>query len=176
MSKVQGLGGVRWTCEGQGGFTLLESLIAMTVLAIGLLGLAGMQTIALSYNVDAKELGRATNLAAGMMERIHYNRRNVTAYNAIDTMLAAALACPNAPVGGTQPTALGDCLQWRNDLSTLRSGLDNPQGTVTVTNPFGPAALNQSQVSVRVIWSTKRGEKKVSRTASVILRTVTTPP
>ena len=93
MSKVQGLGGVRWTCEGQGGFTLLESLIAMTVLAIGLLGLAGMQTIALSYNVDAKELGRATNLAAGMMERIHYNRRNVTAYNAINnTSLVPALA------------------------------------------------------------------------------------
>ena len=159
MSKVQGLGGARWTCEGQGGFTLLESLIAMTVLAIGLLGLAGMQTIALSYNV--------------MMERIHYNRRNVTAYNAIDTM-SAGNPCPNAPFGGTLPTARGDCLQWQNDLDN--SGLDNIQGSVVVTNPFGPAALNQSQVSVSVTWSTKRGEKKVARAASVILRTVTTPP
>ncbi len=107
MSKVQGLGGARWTCEGQGGFTLLESLIAMTVLAIGLLGLAGMQTLALSGNVNAKELGRATNMAATMVERIHYNRRNVTAYNAIDTM-SAGNPCPNAPFGGTQPTARGD--------------------------------------------------------------------
>ena len=174
MRNVRPADAARPNRGDQGGFTLLESLIAMTVLAIGLLGLAGMQTLALSGNVNAKELGRATNMAATMVERIHYNRRNVTAYNAIDTLLAAALACPNAPAGGTEPTARGDCLQWKNELDF--SGLDNSQGTVTVTNPFGPAALNQSQVSVSMIWRTKRGEKKVARTASVILRTVTTPP
>ncbi len=174
MKNVRTVEGARRHGSDQGGFTLLESLIAMTVLAIGLLGLAAMQTIALSFNVNAKELGRATNLAAGMMERIHYNRINAAAYNGINTSLVPGLACPNAPAG-TEPTARGDCVQWRTDLATLKSELDNPQGTVAVVSPFGPAALNQSQVAVTVAWTTKRGDKKVSRPASILLRSVMTP-
>ncbi len=172
MKNVRTVEGARRHGSDQGGFTLLESLIAMTVLAIGLLGLAAMQTIALSFNVNAKELGRATNLAAGMMERIHYNRINAAAYNGLDASLAPGLACPNAPAG-TEPTARGDCLQWRTDLSN--GDLDSVQGTVAVVSPFGPAALNQSQVTVRVAWTTKRGDKKVSRPAFIVLTSVMTP-
>ncbi len=174
MRSVRGADGARRNRRDQSGFTLLETLIAMSILAVGLLGLAAMHTIALSFNVDAKELGRATNLAAAMVERIHYNRRNATAYDGIDTLMAPIAACPNAPAGGAQPTARGDCLQWQTGLGN--ANLDNAQGTVTVVNPFGPAALNQSQMTVNVSWRTKRGDSKVSRVANVVLQTVVTPP
>lgn len=173
MRNVQGVDRSGRTCRDQGGFTLLESLIAMSILAIGLLGLASMHTIALSFNVDAKELGRATNLAAAMVERIHYNRRNSAAYDAMDT-LNGGNPCPNAPAGGSQPTARGDCLQWQADLGN--ANLTAGQGTVAVVNPVGPAALNQSRVTVNVSWRTKRGDSKVSRIANVVLQTVVTPP
>src|SRR5439155_17528626 len=74
---------------GQSGFTLIEGMIAAIVLAVGLLAVAGMQGISLGRNVDANELGRVTNLAADMVERIQFNRRNATAYNNIDTLNAA---------------------------------------------------------------------------------------
>ena len=157
--------------KDEAGFTLLEALIAMFILAIGLLASAGMQSIAILGNVDAKELTRASNLAAEMMERVHHNRLNVTNYNGglgtgIDTS-AGATAPPT-----TQPTARGDYFQWQAHLNN--SGLDSARGVVNVT-AVGPAALNQSQVVVQAIWTTKRGETKRARTASVTLTTVITP-
>lgn len=162
----------------EAGFSLLESLIAMSILAVGLLGLAAMQTMALSHNVDAQELTAATNMAAEMLERIHYNRGNAINYNGalgsgIDTTNGATI--PPA----TQPTARGDYQQWQNNLNN--SGLNSVRGTVNVTSPFGPPALNQSQVVVQVRWRTKQmgagdNVQKVSRTAFVTLQSVMTPP
>ena len=162
----------------QRGFTLLEALIAMVILSFGLLGLAGMQIMALSFNVDAKELGVAANNAAEMLERIHYNRQNVTAYNGIDTTMTSPTDCPNAQAG--QTTALGDCLQWQAGLNN--SGLSSVQGLVTVA-ATGPVALSQNQVVVRVNWMTKQvggtlgGQgRKRERMATVVLQTVVSPP
>ena len=64
--------------HGQSGFTLIESMVAATILAIGLLALSGMQSMSLRKNVSANELTRVSNLAADMVERIQFNRRNVT--------------------------------------------------------------------------------------------------
>lgn len=162
----------------ESGFSLLESLIAMSILAIGLLGLAAMQTMALSHNVDAQELTMATNMAAEMLERIHYNRSNATAYNgALGSGIDTTNGATQPPA--TQPTARGDYAQWQNNLDT--SGLNGARGTVNVTNPFGPPGLNQSQVVVQVRWRTKQmgagdNVQKVSRTAFVTLQSVVTPP
>ena len=164
--------------SGEAGFSLLESLIAMTILAVGLLGLAAMQTMALGRNVDAQELTTATNLAAEMMERIHFNRANAVNYNGalgtgIDTNNGATI--PPA----AQPTARGDYQQWQNNLNN--SGLNSVQGLVNVTNPFGPPTLNQSQVVVQVRWRTKQmgvgdNVQQISRSAFVTLQSVVTPP
>ncbi len=166
----------------QRGFTLLEAVFAMIILAIGLLGLAGMQTMAMTRNVDAAQLGRATNLAAGMIERVHYNRQNVTDYNgALGTGIDTSNAATIPPT--TQPTARGDYQQWLADLTN--SGLDLPVGTVVVTSPFGPAALNQSQVVLTLAWTTKKmggggvagaEAQTVARRATITFQTVVTPP
>lgn len=162
---------------GQAGFSLLEGLIAMTILTVGLLGLAAMQTIAMTRTVDAKELGIATNLAAEMIERVHHNRRNVTAYNGFDSLIDGT-----AP-GATQPIADGDFFQWQANLDN--SGLSLVQGTVAVV-ATGPVSLTQSQVTIAVNWVTKtQGSSKDpnsselqirSRPARVTLQTVVTPP
>src|SRR6185436_3169122 len=71
------------------GFSLIENMIALVVLTIGLMGLAAMQDIGLSRNVNANEITVATNLATEMVERIRNNTKNVTAYNGIDTKNSA---------------------------------------------------------------------------------------
>lgn len=155
--------------HGTSGFTLLESMIAALILGTGLLALAGMQTISFSRNVDANELTRVTNLAAEMIERIQFNRRNVMAYNGIDTLNAAT----QPPT--TQPMARGDYAQWRTLLG--ESGLTSIQGSVAVA-PTGPTnpSLNQSLVTITVNWfGSIRGETSAKRSRTVIFRTVVAP-
>jgi len=55
------------------GFTLIEVLVAMVILAVGLLGLASMQVMALKDNKDAYLLSQANFLAYEMNDRIRAN-------------------------------------------------------------------------------------------------------
>lgn len=57
----------------QRGFTLIEVLISMVILAIGLLGLAAMQAMSLRDNQDAYYYQQATLLAYEMQDRIRGN-------------------------------------------------------------------------------------------------------
>jgi type IV pilus assembly protein PilV len=158
----------------QSGFTLLESMIAAAILAVGVLGVAGMQGISLTRNVDSTELTRATNLAAEMIERIQYNRKSIAQY-AIDT--SNATPCPQSAV--TQPMAKGDCDQWVVLLSNPQaSGLESVRGVVTVPAiPVGTLAtlLNQYPVTVTVSWTGAAGATKVARPKQVVLTTMISP-
>jgi type IV pilus assembly protein PilV len=55
------------------GFTLIEVLIAMLLLAIGLLGLAALQTSTLRSNLAAYNHGQATQLLYDMADRVRAN-------------------------------------------------------------------------------------------------------
>ena len=52
------------------GFTLTEVLVAMTILAIGLLAIAGMQITAIRGNSSANTITANTAVAAGIMEKL----------------------------------------------------------------------------------------------------------
>ena len=158
----------------QSGFTLVESMIAAAILAVGVLGVAGMQGISLSRNVDSTELTRATNLAAEMIERIQYNRKNIAQY-AIDT--SNATPCPQSAV--TQVMAKGDCDQWVALLSNPQaSGLVGVRGVITVPATLvGTLAtlLNQYPVTVTVSWTGAAGDTKAARPKRVVLTTTISP-
>jgi len=55
------------------GFTLIEVLVSMIVLAIGLLGLAGLQMSSLRNNLSAYHRSQATQLAYDMADRMRTN-------------------------------------------------------------------------------------------------------
>ena len=159
----------------QSGFTLVESMIAGAILSVGVLALAGMQGIALTRNVDSTELTRATNLAAEMIERIQYNRKNIAQYNAIDT--SNPIPCPQNAV--TQAMAKGDCDQWVALLSNPQaSGLVGVRGVITVPATLVGALatlLNQYPVTVTVSWTGAAGVTKVARAKQVVLTTTVSP-
>jgi type IV pilus assembly protein PilV len=55
------------TLKKEGGFTLIEVLIAITIFSVGLLAIAGMQTSAIRMNSTA---GKLTNLSTWGMNKI----------------------------------------------------------------------------------------------------------
>ncbi|MEO5955447.1 MAG: type IV pilus modification protein PilV [Nitrospiraceae bacterium] len=157
----------------QGGFTLIESMIAAVILTVGLLALTGMQSFSLSKNVDASNQTRVTNLAADMLERIQFNRRGAASYHNI-SVSSSTTTCPTATVN---IMANGDCTQWRALL--LASNLQSIVGTVTLSNPIPPAldalGLNRNTVTVQVTWNETANGGVLAATKTVRLVTVIAP-
>jgi len=62
------------------GFSLIEVLIALVVLAVGLLGLALLQTTNLRYTQSAQQRTMAVNLASELLDTIRINRSQIHSY------------------------------------------------------------------------------------------------
>ncbi len=111
----------RSTFRAQRGVTLLEVLISIIVLAVGLLGYAGLQTVSLKNNTSAFQRSQATMLT----------------YDIIDRMRAVAHDPDLSIVGGYNVTmgALSskpDVVDWQNNVSNALPG-----GQASISVPMG---------------------------------------
>ncbi|MCK4587272.1 MAG: type IV pilus modification protein PilV [Gammaproteobacteria bacterium] len=106
------------------GFTLIEVLVAIVVLSIGLLGLAGLQATSLRNNNSALQRSVASILANDMLDRIRANRDGLIAGD-YDTVEPGAFpgdpGCVTAtPVGcTTAQMAAYDVFEWGEQLNNL---------------------------------------------------------
>jgi len=93
-SKVMKLSN-RHRHSSQTGFTLLEVLVAVVVLSIGLLGLAGLQASGLAQNNTAYQRTQATLLAYDMLDRMRANYDGVRLgyYNSVAAGSATDPGC-----------------------------------------------------------------------------------
>lgn len=126
------------------GFTLIEVLVAVVVLSVGLLGLAGLQATSMRNNHDAYLTTQATYLANDMADRIRANA-NPTALAAYAAGNSAQnVTCYTA--GGCSPTAMAgnDRFEWDTNLATF---LPVGQGTV---------ARAGTQFTLTVMWDELR--------------------
>jgi type IV pilus assembly protein PilV len=80
------------------GFTMLELLIAIAILAIGLLGLATLQSTSIQGNRDSKELTTAVFLAEKKMEEM-----KSAAFNAAPLNIGSSTDINN-PMNGSGAT------------------------------------------------------------------------
>ncbi len=64
----------------QRGSSLIEVLVALFVLAIGLLGILAMQVKSMQFNQSADTYAKAVNIANDIAERIRINPKNVATY------------------------------------------------------------------------------------------------
>ena len=56
--------------KNQTGFTLIELLIALVIFAVGILGVATMQTTSIKGNSKSRQISEASNVAADRIERM----------------------------------------------------------------------------------------------------------
>jgi type IV pilus assembly protein PilV len=115
------------------GFTLVEVMVALVVVTIGLLGIAGLYVVTLRSSGGAIYRMQAVNLASDLGDRIRVNRRAGAAYAAAaannNCYGAASVNCNAAQM------AANDLLVWQAQVvNTLPSG----SGTVTVTGAVAP--------------------------------------
>lgn len=79
------------------GVTLIEVLVTMVIVAVGLLGLAGMQVRGLSIQKDAHGRALATQLASDIADRMRSNTGAVANYAFATAYPTGAYTAPTAP-------------------------------------------------------------------------------
>ena len=121
--------------HSQSGFSMLEVMVAVLVVAIGLLGLAGLMNAGLRNNQSSSAQSQAVWLAYDMLDRLRADRAGAVAGSYNVTMVSAP--------GGSGFTNT-ELVGWR---ALLANAL--PSGT-------GSVAVNGRAVSVIVQWSDDR--------------------
>ncbi len=124
--------------SSQTGFTLLEVLVSVIVLAIGLLGLAGLQASSMRFNQSAYLRSQATVMAYDIIDRM---RANIVSARNGDYNFTVSDVTPT----GTTQLADIDRQQWRTTLSHL------PSGTGGI-NIVYDSTKNQYNATVNVQW------------------------
>ena len=131
------------------GFTLVEVLVALVVLAVGMLGMAVLLLEGLRASRIALEHTQAVNLAADMAERMRANRAAARAYDTAEGTPDPRLdaACEDA-AGPCAPEAMAgnDLRRW---LDAVAATLPDGRGEIEV----GPVAATAHRGTVTVRWA-----------------------
>jgi type IV pilus assembly protein PilV len=131
----------------QRGASLLEVLIAILILAIGMLGVAAMQAMSLRNSLSALERSQATVQTYAILDAMRANIVDARA-NQYNLALAAA-PCPVPAAGATLPTR--DLSNWIGSL----------QATLGPSACGGVAcAANVCEITIR--WNDERGSGGVA--------------
>jgi type IV pilus assembly protein PilV len=132
------------------GFTLLEILVALLVLSIGLLGLAGLQTFSLRNNHSALLRSQAVVLAYDALDRMRSNRDQAmlgagSAYNTTYSQAAGSYSTTGCSSNCTSSDlATYDLAGWKADVARLPAG--RAQISIDANN----------KATVQVQWSDNR--------------------
>ena len=154
------------------GFSLLEVMIALLVLSVGLLGIAGLQTVSLKFNHQSYERSQATLLISEMIEKITANPVATRAL-VFDNV---ALGVPASGYAGTYGSCPASCTSANLasfDIFRWKSAIEDPrrlaqgQGSITrvATPPIG--ATTQHVFNITVTWV----ENNLTMTQSMQVRT-----
>ncbi|MDV6344629.1 type IV pilus modification protein PilV [Nitrosomonas sp. Is37] len=121
----------------QKGVTMIEVLVAIVVLSIGLLGLAGLQSVGLTHNQSASFRSTATMMTYSILDSMRANR--TAAINGSYNIAIGA----SIPSGSTIPEQ--DLNNWLNELA-----LRLPAGT-------GAINVAGNVITVTIQWDDSRG-------------------
>jgi type IV pilus assembly protein PilV len=144
------------------GLTLIECLIALVVLAIGLLGMAGLMVQGLRNGHDALLRTQAVNLVTDMAERIRANPAAADAYDCMSYAAGPATrnCAPTISGTGTNCTTIDlaedDLARWQYAASALLPLA--PDSCAANVEYAGPGASSEpARFRVSVAWL-ERGE------------------
>ncbi|MDC7823681.1 type IV pilus modification protein PilV [Pseudomonas sp. BLCC-B13] len=170
-----------------GGFTLIEVMVALVILAVGLLGMASLMTRSQQSNESAYSRSQAALMAYDIIERMRTNlvnqidatgnedetRRykemfitqgasNYSSYN-ISSLPSCSTPTGPAPTGGASRVTY-DLASWCGGLRASLPGIDSTNTSIRVTAPNTEGAVT---VAVSIAWTVVTGESE-----SLVVETV----
>jgi type IV pilus assembly protein PilV len=128
------------TRRRQSGFSLIEVLVTMLILAFGLLGVAGLLVGGVSNAAASESFSKASQLAADMADRIRANP-GVALSATSEYLTTYSDSVPTSPT----TIALRDKKAWMEALAAQL-----PSGKGQITNTVSGGAR---QVNIEVRWS-----------------------
>ena len=147
------------------GFTLVESLIALLLLSLGLLGAGVMLLESLRAHAEALCAATATRLVRDMAERIRANPHARARYDT-RTGIAGDAACDFAVACDPGQRAANDLAHYINTARTAFPGADT--STLIEFEPaIGPAAPDRYRISLQ--WRGPRDNDEVRHAVTLIL-------
>ncbi|MCP1623429.1 type IV pilus modification protein PilV [Pseudomonas nitroreducens] len=133
------------------GFTLVEVLVSVLVLGIGLLGLAGLQNVAVTAGYSALQRSQASWLASEMADLLRANPGAARAGAYDSNFLDVAGGCA---MGGGSTRAQLDLGQWQADVCETLGGAGS--GSVRVIR-----SGDQYRAVIAVRWSDRRARERL---------------
>ena len=139
----------------QKGFTLVEVLVALLILAVGILGFAALQVTALRGGSSSHLRSQAVLIAYDVMDRLRANRNAAIAGN-YNIALGDA-----APIGdGNPPLADDDLADWYNTYLALLpdSGAQiscDTEAFCTVTIVWNDSRIDPAAVAAQFVFSSE---------------------
>lgn len=107
-------------------FTLIEVLVAMFVLAVGLLGLAGITVVVLRSNTLAQQISQATSISTDLIERIKQVPFGNLLENADCDAESAMAICPIIENSGLSAVGVGSDFWPADSSDECYINLNNP--------------------------------------------------
>jgi len=115
--------------RGQRGFTMIEILVSMGIVAIGLLGLAALQTTAQQAELESYSRAQALALLQDMVERINANRYSASCFafttdtsngvpylGTVDSANPSNNFTPACTAGSNTASAVNSMTNWDSEL------------------------------------------------------------
>ncbi|WP_417350123.1 type IV pilus modification protein PilV [Ferrimonas sp.] len=144
----------------QSGVTLIEVLVAVVVLAVGLLGTLQLHLVAQRSSFESFEHARALTLAEAMLERIRLNPSQLAAYQG---SYGDAVPSPPSPACVSTSSAIPPCtpaqmLNWDSYqwALALRGGTELKAGQARgLAEVVGCVRIQGSRVEVVVSWQSR---------------------
>ena len=130
----------------QRGMTLIEILVAIVVLSIGLLGLAGLQLKGMQVNQGSIYRWQAAMLAEDIADRMRTDQAS-----ALNNQYQVTANVP-AGTGSTQTQAV--VTEWLQRVQTL------PGGKADIGTATGPS---NNQVQIKITWTDTRARAGVNQ-------------
>lgn len=133
--------------KAQSGVTLIEVLVTITILALGLLGLAGLQTKLQASEMESYQRAQALILLEDMASRVASNRAAAASY-ATNGGVGYGMACP--AVGNTQQQR--DISEW---CQMLQGASESSGGNLVGAMIGGQGCieqLNANEFMLTVAW------------------------
>ena len=158
----------------QNGFSLLELLVALVVFSIGLLAVAGLQTVSKQANFEGLQRTTATQIAHGLLEDMRMNGDALDVYRTAGELGAGSRGgepvpnCNAAAECNAQQKAAHDLWFWEQVIDGNME-TNNGAGTGGLVLPTlcidGPAVGGPGIYRVTIVWRGTASITNVSNNA-----------